>query len=134
MTNVMRVLARAVLAAGLVIFLGAASCTYKVEGDVQYAPGYGYVVKVQRTFTSADGELFQNLFFIFDTEEAARRYVDRVKQDPGHTPDTVRVVSSSQNEKEYEHISDHRQPLPPRARPDAIDRITPPIPTGPSPR
>jgi hypothetical protein len=139
MTHAIRILTRALAAVGMVLFLGAAYCTYTVESDVSYVPGYGYVVQVQKDFWYGAGTAEQDHFFVFGTEQEARQYIEEVRKNPNHNPGPgVRQVGRETNPDTYRDIA-NKLPTPPAlARPDAInraiDRVAPPVPTGPAPQ
>ncbi len=65
----------------MVLFCAGVACDH-VEPDINYAPGYGYVVRVVTYEDVLSPATFREYYAIFPTEEEARRFQDRTHVDP----------------------------------------------------
>jgi len=116
MNDFIRAVLRIASIIGIVLFCGATSCTQPV-GDITYAPGYGYVVKVHRNAGLTGGE-DRNYYYIFPTEERAAEFYHEYYVNPNGFRDTLRpgerVVNDDDKEyEEYNKITKLLQPVPP---------------------
>ena len=124
-------------AAAMLLTVGLAGCSEtKLLSDVlYYAPGNKFVVKVNYSRNVDDRP--DDYYFIFDTEQEARDFVQAVRNDP-RTRLAIDRRRAGEHSQEFKDIDKQVGPVPPRVRPDAInrvlDRVTPPVPTGPAPR
>jgi hypothetical protein len=116
--------------------------SFSLLQDVQYAPGYGYVVKVEEEHFESTaggpggimgGMVSKNYFYIFETEQEARKFVEDLKRDP-KDPRYKTMRRTNFDESLYFYILQKLQPVPPSAPSGVIDRVVPPIPTGPAPQ
>ena len=131
------------IAATIGLALGLAGCySFSLIQDVQYAPGYGYVVKVEEEHfdTSAAGPggvmggmVHKNYFYIFETEQEAQQFVEDLKRDP-KDPRYKTMRRTNYDESLYFYILQSLRPVPPSTPSAVIDRVVPPIPTGPAPQ
>jgi hypothetical protein len=137
---------RVAMVAAMVVFLGGTAC-YEQQGPVlRYAPGYGYIVEVLETegslYTDKRQGVFvpddlDTLYFVFDTEDAARKFIDELKQTSWRLPTGYarRLSPSDPETQKMLKIATTDLPRPPpRATPEAIDRVVPPVPTAPAPK
>jgi hypothetical protein len=128
----------AVLLAGSLAGCGA---TYDVYDSVRYVPGYGYVVSVEKELRKSDLDHrydTENYYYVFNTDEEAKRFFWTVDADwrapiaKDHQP---RYMEGS---PDYGRIACAAGRPSYCARPgainDAIERVTPPTPTGPAPQ
>jgi len=133
--KLVRTLAQFTAAMLLAAMLAGCSET-KIESDVlYYAPTQKYVVKVNYSRNVDDRP--DDYYFVFDTEQEARDFVQAVNSDP-HTRLAIDRERFGESTKAFQDIDRLAGPVPPRVRPDAInraiDRVVPPIPTGPAPQ
>ena len=118
------------IASMLAIATSLAGCVTSFTRDVQYVPGYGYVVRVVRV--RVGGYIDRELFYIFNTEQEAQKFVEDFQRGVevlGHEP---RIASDRQPEL-FNDIEKRLQPVP-RIPTPTIDRVVPPVPTGPAPQ
>lgn len=67
---------RAIAVCAIVLLCAGYSCLGP-EGDISYAPGYGYVVKVRKNPPITDlNSNTEDYFIWFDTEDEAREFID----------------------------------------------------------
>lgn len=78
----LRSLLRAAAACAVVLLCGAYSCLGP-EGDIGYAPGYGYVVKVHRypTYFNLNND-DKEYYLWFETEQEAQDFVNLRRDNP----------------------------------------------------
>ncbi len=141
-------LIRVLLRIGLVVlFVGSvAGCHIFLASDVvHYVPGYGYVVHVERRSPKTDetgqGSLLKyrstNRYYVFDSEEAARRFIDLLEWDntasigKSHRP---RYDEGSEDYHKIACATGRIVCVPPGVINRAIDGVTPPVPTAPPPQ
>lgn len=114
------------------------SCT-TIEGGIQFAPGYGYVIDV------VHGKKNEHTYFVFETHEEAEKWAFNFQQTPnksaamGAPGYKMRVDEDDKNEQElFDKIRTAlRTPSPPPGVPEVgrtIDQVVPPVPTAPAPR
>jgi hypothetical protein len=131
----MRWLARFAAAMLLAATLAGCSDTKILSDVLYYAPAQKYVVKVNYSRNVDDRP--DDYYFVFDTEQEARDFVQAVNSDP-HTRLANDRLKYGDRTQAFLDIDKGAGPVPPRVRPDAInralDRVTPPIPTGPTPQ
>jgi hypothetical protein len=146
MTQAWQFLTRVAMVAAMVVFLGGTTC-YEQEGpQLRYAPGYGYIVEVERDRGSAYitqrdvifvPDRSKTFYYLFDTEEAARKFIDELKRTPWRLPSgyTRGIYALDPEAEKLLKVATTDLPGPlPRATPDVIDRVVPPVPTAPSPQ
>lgn len=108
-------LQRIAIVSAIVIFCGATTCSVPV-GDITYAKGYGYVVRVERR-GGIDGMKDKNYYYIFPTEERAAEFYHQYYLDPEGFQGTLRpgerVVNDDRSPEEFDKITKLLQPLPP---------------------
>ena len=112
---------------GIVLFCaGASSCTRPVE-DVMYAPGYGYIVKVQQqSFGGEEVEL--EYYYVFPTEQRAAEFYKEYYRNSDGFQGTLQqgeyyVLGGS---PDYNRIKALMVPLPP---PPALNETEIPLAT-----
>jgi hypothetical protein len=145
MMETWRFLARVAMVTVMVVFLGGTTC-YEQEGpQLRYAPGYGYIVEVEQdrgsTYITRRDVIFvpdrsKTFYYIFETEEAARQFIEELKRVAWRLPPYPRRIYALDPEAEKllkNATTDLPGPLP-RATPDVIDRVVPPVPTAPAPQ
>jgi hypothetical protein len=130
-------LRRLVVVCVIVLGTGAASCT-TIEGGIQFAPGYGYVIDV------VHGKNNDHTLFVFETHAEAEKWAFNFQQTPsksaamGAPGYKMRVDEDDKGEEElFWKIWKARGPIPPPGATDvnrAIDQVVPPVPTAPVPR
>jgi hypothetical protein len=113
------------------------SCT-TIEGGIQFAPGYGYVIDVEH------GPKSNHTLFVFETKEAAEKWAFNFQQTPDKREAMkapgykMRLDEDDKNEEElFWKVWRARVPIPPPSASDvprAIDQVVPPIPTAPVPQ
>lgn len=139
----LRPLLRAAAACVVVLLCGAYSCLGP-EGDVTYAPGYGYVVKVHKnppiTQLGDDG---QDYHVWFDTEEEARDFIDLKRSDDPYAWEREfwdkinrkegAVDDEDRDDDEYDKVGRVLRALPPPdlTIPLAVPELPQPIPQTP---
>ncbi len=100
---------------GMVLFCAGVACDH-VEPDINYAPGYGYVVRVVTYEDVLSPATFHEYYAIFPTEEEARRFQDRTHVDPDWFA-YYRSLPPEQRAKKptekYDRITNLLRPLPP---------------------
>lgn len=136
--NRVRGFLRLVAVVGIVLFCGATTCTRPV-GDIMYAPGYGYIVKVKRQAGMIDSTLSKNYYYIFPTEQRAAEFYHEYYLNPDGFQRTLREgergVHDDGDRREYDKITKLLQPLPPPMNETEIPLVVPdlpqPIPQGP---
>lgn len=134
MRRAIDIVRRIVMVSAIVLFSGAMTCV-TIEGGIQFAPGYGYVVDVERN----DAKSFHFLY-VFDTLEEAQRWTFEFQQNPSKlqamgNPGYRRRVSEEYEFELYKKIVSLLRPPPPSGAPlDTIDRVVPPVPIGPAPQ
>jgi hypothetical protein len=119
----------------LALVAGTAGCV-AVSHEVQYAPGYGYVVGVFEVLGLVGEGGERRVYVLFDTEEAAQRWIARVKEgdvSSGYMRISGyrRVVADS--DPDYQKIFDLLYPPRPEIG-RTIDNVTPPVPAGTPPQ
>lgn len=112
MKDCVRLLVRVAAVFGIVIFCGAAACSQHPVGDISYAPGYGYVVKVQQLATHYQRD--HDYYFIFPTEERAREFYGEYYSNE-KWPDTLRPGERQiyDGNEEFNTITKLLRPPPP---------------------
>lgn len=114
----------------LAVASGLTGCFTSLADDVQYVPGYGYVVHVRRF--KVGGQLDSDRFYVFQTGGEAQKFLEDFRRggaDLSHEP----RITSDRQPQEFDYITKHLQPLP-RIPTGTIDRVMPPVPTGPAPQ
>lgn len=112
----------------VVLVCGGVACT-KPLGDIGYAPGHGYVVKVQKTVSFFE---VRYDYYVFDTQEQAEQFVARRYSDGTWPANSgARYVWENQNDQiEYDKITKVLVPLPlpPALNETGIPLATPDLP------
>ena len=139
MSSVLRIAIRIAAVIGIAIFCGATGCTQPI-GDIMYAPGYGYVVKVQRYEGIFGGPKDRSYYYIFPTEERAAEFYHQYYLDPNGFQKTLQPGERGVNDDDYEEfnkITKLLRPLPPPPPlnemeiPLAVPELPQPIPQTP---
>jgi hypothetical protein len=123
----------------IVTQLAGFTCYSLDHSRIEYAPGYGYIVTVEREKT--DGKT-KDFYFVFDTREQAEQFIREFPDMKyGVTQNRIpggwkaRYPASSDEGEEIERIKSAALPPPPaEAVNRMIDRAIPPLPTGPQPQ
>lgn len=124
-------LRRIVAVVVIVIFCGANSCAH-IDGWVQFAPGYGYVIEV----VDANGD---HTYFVFSTREKAEAWAQSFnlagdKIAARHTPGFDFKADEDTERDLYEQIEKVLRGTPGGNVSRTIDRVVPPMPTAPAPQ
>ena len=129
MRDVFRAGLRVIAVCGLLFACGGLSCTDTL-GGIEYAPGYGFVVKVQHNDTMQ--VVKQSYYYVFDTYEQAKHFVDTRYTDP-NWPDTGsgRRYHYQWEKTEYDEITKLLGPPPDLTIPLANPELPQPIPQTP---
>jgi hypothetical protein len=137
MRDVVSVLRRILVVCVIVIGTGAMSCT-TIEGGIQFAPGYGYVIDV------VHGKNNDHTLFVFETHAEAEKWAFNFQQTPSKSAAMrapgykMRVDEDDKSEEElFGKIWKARVPIPLPSTYDTtrtIDQVVPPVPTAPVPR
>lgn len=115
MRRLLEVVLRILTVAVIVQFTGAVSCMQPV-GDIGYAPGYGYVVKITedsesyRQFYNDSSVEDEDWYVVFPTEQEARDFYNGFNA----TPDKRRYLMSQPDDRRFSSDDDR----------DAFDKIT----------
>ncbi|MFN4311625.1 MAG: hypothetical protein ACK4FK_13655 [Ferrovibrio sp.] len=123
----------------IVTQLAGFTCYHLDDSRIEYAPGYGYIVTVERDKT--DGRT-KDFYFVFDTLAQAEQFIREFPDlKYGVTQNRIpggwkaRYPESSDEGEEIERIKSPRLPAPAGESINRmIDRATPPLPTGPQPQ
>lgn len=135
----LRTLLRFLAVVVIVTQLAAFTCYSLDHSRVEYAPGYGYIVTVEREKT--DGRT-KDYYFVFDTREQAEQFIREFPDMKyGVTQSRIpggwkaRYSARSDDGENIERTKSAALPPPPAAAVNQmIDRATPPLPTGPQPQ
>ncbi len=130
--------------AAVAILAGSVSgcfAIYEVKSSVANVPGYGYVVHVQADIPhgaySSNFSVYQ-YYYVFQTEEEARRFIEAVNESMYAEVAKTHEPRYRQYSPEYEQIGCYLGTIKPCALgstpASTIDRVVPPVPTGPTPR
>lgn len=139
MKSMLHVLLRCAAVCAIVVFCGATTCTMPV-GEIQYAPGYGYVVKVERQGGVLDGVRDRSYYYIFPNRERAEEFYHAYYLDPDGFQNTLRpgerVVNDDTGHDEFLKITKLLGPPPPPPLneleiPLAVPDLSQPIPQTP---
>jgi len=128
----------------IVLLCGAYSCLGP-EGDIAYAPGYGYVVKIRKNPPIfSPNSATEDYFIWFETEEEARDFIGRVRGDDPNSwnqkfYDKVRggqgVMDDEDHDDDlYDQIRKLLRPLPPPPLPIPLATPDLPQPIPPTPQ
>lgn len=134
------VMLRILTVAVIVQVTGAVSCMQPV-GDIGYAPGYGYVVRINedseayRQFYNDSSVEDEDWYVVFPTEQEARDFYNGFKTAPDKRrylmaqPDDRRF-SSNDDRDEFDKITELLEPLrpPPNLNETEIPLATPELP------
>ena len=116
MTGILGIVRRIAIVSAIVMFCGATTCTRPV-GDILYAPGYGYVVKVERQGGLIDVTRSRDYYYIFPTLTRAEEFYHEYYLDPDGFQKTLqpgeRVVDNDKGWEEFEKIRKLLGPPPP---------------------
>lgn len=106
-------LRRVAIAAVIVVTCSAVSCELQPRGEIQYAPGYGYVVLVEQYSTGFQSE--KSYYQVFPTLERAQEFRDSFLAGRRDTP-PVREDERrfDTNSPDGQTIWQTLQPVPPR--------------------
>lgn len=134
-----RTLLRLLAVVVIVTQLAGFTCYYLDHSQIEYAPGYGYIVTVERDKT--DGRA-KDFYYVFDTREQAEQFIREFPDlKYGVTQNRIpggwkaRYPESSDEGEEIERTKSPRLPAPTGEGINRmIDRATPPLPTGPQPQ
>ena len=123
----MKALLRATATCLIVLLCGAFTCLRLGDG-IQYAPGYGYVVKLDGSWPPRWEHLYY--YRVFDTYEQAKHFVDTRYTDPSWPGTGVGRTYENENDQiEYDKITKLLGPPPlyeaPLANPDLPEPIPP---------
>lgn len=137
MRDFLAIMRRIAVVSVLVVFCGATTCIRPV-GEIQYAPGYGYVVKVEKQ-GGIDGAKNRDYYYIFPTRERAEEFYHEYYVNPDGFQQTLRpgerVVDDDNNHDEFHRIRKLLRPLPPPGNdlevPLAVPELPQPIPATP---
>lgn len=135
----LRTLLRLLAVVAIVTQLAGFTCFYLDHSRIEYAPGYGYIVTVERNRTS---HKTKDYYYVFDTLEQAETFIREFPNlKYGVTQNRIpggwkaRYSYSSDEGEEIERTKSAALPPPPAATVNQmIDRATPPLPTGPQPQ
>ena len=135
--------ARTVVSVAIAALLAllSACAGYMVDSSVQYAPGYGYVVKVEYgDYSSSSPYPHEHFYYVFQTESEAHDFVWSMRNpQPNASPREVAARRPRWREgtNQYDDIVRLAKPVPPRGGSDVnrtLDRVVPPVPTAPAPQ
>lgn len=131
-----RLMLRFVGVALIVQVCGGVACDH-TEDDIQYAPGYGYVVKITTFDDILSPATFRHYYAIFPTLEEAEKFRNRSRNDPDWFNVGYRSLPPEQRAKDtsekYKLITDLLRPVPPPLNewPLATPELPQPIPATP---
>jgi hypothetical protein len=140
----LRIPLRIAAVCAIVLLCGAYSCLGP-EGDIAYAPGYGYVVKIRKNPPIfSPNSATEDYFIWFKTEEEARDFIGKVRGDDPYTwndkfHDKIKrgegVMDDEDNDDDlYSQILKLLRPLPPPPPPNPLATPDLPQPIPPTPQ
>lgn len=133
----------ALLRIAMVVLLAVclAGCHIFRPGDVEYAPGYGYVVPVDRWVRDQEFigklKLMGRYYYVFETEDAAKEFIAELEADSASSAGKRHRPRYEEGSEDYDKIQcalGLKVCLAPGVVKRAIDPVTSPVPIAPLPQ
>lgn len=140
MKELLAIARRIAIVGAIVVFCGGTACDVHPEGEIAYAPGYGYVVQVVKYEPKT-----KKAYYVFPTEARARDFYGQYHSNWGPWPNVLlpgeTMYTWTTDYQQYEEIdavkiplSRYMPPPPPvneETEPLAVPDLPEPIPPTP---